>query len=238
MRPPCKAVAGARTTLSYRALRPLLPVLDRTRTRYQSHPRVQQVPSSRARPSPGRCPPRPARLRRQTVGFSIRAIELSAVANYQRREPIARPSAHPRPDSSRSQSSRAHPNSWINGPYVSAVSVERPVTMTFAPLASASTIGRAPMYTFARAELSLLVLSSNPIRATARSENSPDFLEVSHQFGETALFWLQHGILLRRVPGRGHVRPSLRAWRTNRERTRSHRWWSCLGRRAVPRPVP
>jgi hypothetical protein len=49
------------------------------------------------------------------------------------------------PAASRSQSSAPQPNSWRSGAIVSAVSVERPVTTTFAPRASASTIGVEPM---------------------------------------------------------------------------------------------
>jgi hypothetical protein len=49
------------------------------------------------------------------------------------------------PAASWSQSSAPQPNSCRSGAMVSAVSVDRPVTTTFAPRASASTIGVEPM---------------------------------------------------------------------------------------------
>ena len=49
------------------------------------------------------------------------------------------------PAASLSHASRGHWNSKRRGAMVSAVSVERPVMTTLAPLPSASTIGAAPM---------------------------------------------------------------------------------------------
>jgi hypothetical protein len=67
------------------------------------------------------------------------------------------------PAASLSQSVALQPNSCRSGAIVSAVSVERPVMTTLAPLASASTIGVLPMYALAAMTRSRTSESGRPV---------------------------------------------------------------------------